>query len=89
MGQSRHTVIEYISDEKIHGVINQSMCRCLVYINDQLHDADCPVRRITQRKDNSSAKLRLINVYYNFFDKYFDVAKVEELEMVKESLYGA
>ena len=35
------------------------------------------------------AKLRMLELYYNFFDKFFDVQKFEELEMGTDSLYLA
>ena len=33
------------------------------------------------------AKLRLFELYYNFFDKFCDVTKFEELEMKPDSFY--
>ena len=36
-----------------------------------------------------SAKLRMLELYYNFFDKFCDVNKFEELEMDTDSLYLA
>ena len=33
------------------------------------------------------AKLRMLELYYNFFDKFCDVQKIEELEMDTDSLY--
>ena len=35
------------------------------------------------------AKLRMLELYYNFFDKLGDVNKFEELEMDTDSLYLA
>ena len=35
------------------------------------------------------AKLRMLDFYYNFFDKFCDVNKFEELEMDTDSLYMA
>ena len=35
------------------------------------------------------AKMRMLELYYNFFDKYCDVQKIEELEMDTDSLYLA
>ena len=35
------------------------------------------------------AKLRMLGLYYNFFDRFCDVNKFEELEMDTESLYLA
>ena len=36
-----------------------------------------------------NAKLRILEVHYNFFDKYYDVTKFEELEMDTEPPYLA
>ena len=33
------------------------------------------------------AKLRFLELYYNFFDKFWEVYKYGELEMDTESLY--
>ena len=33
------------------------------------------------------AKLRMLELYYNFFDKFFDVKKIEEMEMDTDSLH--
>ena len=35
------------------------------------------------------AKLRMLELYYNFYDKLSDLKKFEELEMDKDSLYLA
>ena len=35
------------------------------------------------------AKLRMLELYYNFFDKFCDVTNFEELEMNPDSLYLA
>ena len=35
------------------------------------------------------AKLRILELYYNFFAKYCDINKFEELEMDTDSLYLA
>ena len=35
------------------------------------------------------AKLRMLELYYNFFDKFCDVNKFEELELDTDSLYLA
>ena len=36
MDRSRHTVTEYLSDEKTHGAINTKLFKRLVHINDQI-----------------------------------------------------
>ena len=35
------------------------------------------------------AKLRMLELYYNFFTKFYEVTKFEELEMYTDSLYLA
>ena len=36
-----------------------------------------------------NAKMTMLDLYYNFFDKFCDVNKLEELEMDTDSLYLA
>ena len=66
------------------------------YIKDQLYEVEL-VRSEIEHKEPiivefvilHFAKLRMLQLYYNSFDKYCDVKKFEELEMDKGSLYLA
>ena len=96
MDRSRHTVTKYLSDDKTHGAINSKMFKRLGYINDQLYEVEIVESEIEQKEPIFNgffileyAKLRMLELYYNFVDKYCDVTKFEELEMDKDSLYLA
>ena len=72
------------------------MFESLGYTNDQLYEVEL-VKLETEHKEPlivgffmlQYAKLRMLELYYNFFDKYGDVTKFEELEMDTDSLYLA
>ena len=86
--RSHHTVPKYLTDEKTHGAINNKMFKRLCHINNQLYEVDLAKLEIEHREPNidgffilQHAKLRMLELYYNFLDKYRDVKKFEELEM--------
>ena len=84
MDRSRDTIIKYIIDEKTQGAINKILFTRLGFINDQLYEVE-PVKSEIQHKEATIvgfvilqlAKLRLLELYYNFFDKYCEVTKLE------------
>ena len=88
MNRSHHTVTKYLSDEKTHGAINTKLFKCLEHINDQLYEVEFAKLEIGQRKPIivgffilQYAKLRMLKLYYNFFERFFNVNNFEELEM--------
>ena len=96
MDRSYHTVTKYLSDKKTHGVINTKMFKHLDQINDQLHELEMAQAVIEHRKpifvgffNFQYAKLRKLELYYNFFERFCDVNKFAELEMDTGSLYLA
>ena len=96
MDRSRHTVTKYLSDEKTHGAINTKLFKRLDQINDQLYEVELAKAEIEHREPIivgffilQYAKLRMLELYYNFFDRFCDVNKFEELEMDTDSLYLA
>ena len=96
MDRSRHTVTRYLSDEKTHGAINTKFFKRLDQINDQLYEVDLVKTEIEHREPIivgffilQYAKLRMLELYYNFFERFCDVNKLEELEMDSDSLYLA
>ena len=96
MDRNRHTVTEYLNDEKTHGAINTKFFKRLDYINDQLNEVKLAKAEIEHREPIivgffilQYAKLRMLELYYNFFERFFDVNKIEELEMDTDSLYLA
>ena len=94
--RNRHTVTKYLSDEKTHGAINTKVFKRLDHINDQLYEKDLAKADIEHREPIivgffilQYAKLRMLELYCNFFERFFDVNKIEELEMDTDSLYLA
>ena len=96
MDRSRHTVTKYLNDEKTHGAINAKVFKRLDHINDQLYEVELAKAEIEHRKPIIAgfsilqyAKLRMLELYYNFFERFCDVNKFEELEMDTDTLYLA
>ena len=96
MDRSRHTVTNFLSDEKTHRAINNKMFKRMGYLNDQLYEVE-PVKSEIELKEPivvgffilQYAKLRILELYFNFFDRYCDVTKFGELEMDTDLLYLA
>ena len=93
---SRHTVTKYLTDEKTHSAINIKMFKRLNHITDQLYQVELVKSEIKHREQIivgffilQYAKLRMLEIYYNFFKKFCDTDKYEELEMDTDSLYLA
>ena len=96
MDGSRHTVTKYLTDEKTHSAINCKMFKRLNHITDQLYEVELVKPEIEHREPISVgssilqyAKLRMLELYYNFFKNFCDTDKYEELEMDTDSLYLA
>ena len=96
MDRSRHTVTKYLNDEKTHEAINTKFFKRLDHISDQLYEVELAKAEIEHREPIivgffilQYAKLRMLELYYNFFERFCDVNKFEELEMDTDSLYLA
>ena len=96
MDRSRHTVTKYLTDEKTHSAMNCKMFKHLNHITDQLYKVELVKTEIEHRKPIivgffilQYSKLRMLELYYNFFKKFCDTDKYEELEMDTDSLYLA
>ena len=96
MDRSRHTVTNYLSDEKTHGAINTKFFKRLDHINDQLYEVELAKAETEYREPIivgffilQYAKLRMLELYYNFYERFCDVNKIEELETDTDSLYLA
>ena len=96
MGRSRHTVTKYLSDEKTHSAIDSKMFKRLNLKTDQLYEVE-PVKTEIEHREPiivgfsilQYAKLRMLELYYNFFEKFCDTDKYEELQMDTDNLYLA
>ena len=96
MDRSRHTVTKYLSDEKTHAAINSKLFEKPNHLNNSLHEVELAKVEIEQKEpiivrffNLQYAKLRMLELYYNFFTRFCDVNKFEELEMDTDSLYLA
>ena len=94
--QSVTTVTKYLSDEKTHGAISTKLFKRLDHINDQLYEVELAKAEIEHREPIivgffilQYTKPRMLELYYNFFERFCDVKKLEELEMDTDSLYLA
>ena len=96
MDRSRHTVTKSLNDEKTHSAINNKLFKRLNFITDQLYEVELVKSEIEHREPIivgflilQYAKLRMLELYYNFSKKFCDTEKYEELEMDTDSLYLA
>ena len=73
--RSRHTVINYLSDEKTHGAINTKFFKRLDHIKDQFYEVELAKAEIEHREPIivgffilQYAELIMLELYYNFFE---------------------
>ena len=96
MHRSRHTVTMYLNDEKTHSAINNKLFKRLNRITKQMYEVEL-VKSETEHREPiivgffflQYAKLRMLELHYNFFKKFCDTEKHEELEVDTDSLYLA
>ena len=93
MDRSRDTVKNYLNDEKTHGVINTKFFKRLDHINDQLFELELAKAEMEHREPIIAgffilqyAKIRMLELYYNFLERFCDVNKIDELEKDTDSL---
>ena len=96
MDPSRHTVTKYLSDEKLHAANNSKLFEKVDQLNNSLYEVELAKVKIEHKEPIpvgffilQDAKLQLLELYYNFFTKFCDVNKFEELEMDIYSMYLA
>ena len=94
MDQSRHTVMKYLIDKKTHSANNSTLFKKLEHVNNSLYEVDFAKAQIEHKEpiivgfsNFQYAKLRMLELYYNFFTKFCDVNNFEELEKDTDSLY--
>ena len=94
--RSRHTVTKYLSDEKTHAAIIGKLFKKLDHVNNSLYEVELAKAQIEHKEPIivgffilQYAKLRMLELYYNFFTRFCDVNKFEELGMDTDSLYLA
>ena len=96
MDRSRHTVTKYLSDVKTHAAIKSKLFKRLDHLNNPFFEVELAKAEIEHKEPIivgffflQYAKLRMLELYYNFFTRFCDVNKFEELEMDTDSLYIA
>ena len=96
MDRGRHTVTKYLSDEKTHAAINSKLFKTLDHLNNSLYEVELTKAEIEHNEPIivgffilQYAKLRMLELYYNFSTRFCDVNKFEGLEMDTDSLYLA
>ena len=80
MDRSRHTVTNYLNNEKTHGAVNTKLFKRLDHINDQLYEVELAKADIEHIEPIivgffilQYAKHRMLELYYNFFERFCDV----------------
>ena len=96
MDRSRHTETLYLNDGKTHKAINNRLFRSLNNVSTDIYEVELAKSTVEHREPIivgffilQYAKLRMLELYYNFFEKFCDVQKFEELEMDTDSRYLA
>ena len=96
MNRSRHTVTKYLSDEKTHAAIISKLFKRLDHMKKSLYEVKLAKAEIEHKEPIivgffilQYAKLRILELCYNYFNRFCDVSKFEFLEMDTDSLYLA
>ena len=96
MDRSKHTMTKYLGDEKTHKAIKNQFLKRLNIVATDLYGVELVKSTIKHREPIivgfftlHYAKLRMLELYYNFFDEFCDVNKFEELEIDTDFLYLA
>ena len=96
MDRSKHTETKSLDEVKTNRAIKCTFFKQLRYIDDSLYEVELVKAQIEHREPIvvgffilQYAKLRMLELYYNFFQKYCDQSKFEEIEMDTNSLYLA
>ena len=96
MDRIRRTVTKYLNDEKSHNAININMFQRMNHITDQLYEVELVKPEIEDWEPIivgfsilQYAKLRMLEHFYYFFERFCDSDKFEEIEIDTDSLYLA
>ena len=94
MGRSKHTETKYLNDEKTHKATNGKTFKRLNNVSKKLYKVELVISKIEHREPIKVgffilqyAKLRMLELYYKFSDRFCEADKFEELEMDTDSLY--
>ena len=82
--------------KKTHAAINSKLFKKLDHVNNSLYEVELAKAQIEHKEPiivaffiPQYAKLRMLELYYNFFTRFCDVNKFQELEVDADSLYLA
>ena len=96
MDRSRHSQTQYVGEATASTLINNKNFKDYNQITDQLFEVTNAKSKIVHKEPIvvgffilQYAKLRMLELYYNFLDKYCDKSKFVEIEMDTDSLYMA
>ena len=96
MERSKHTETKYLNDAETHKAINGKMFNCLNNVSKELYEIELAKSKNEHRAlilvgfiILQYAKLRMLERYYNFLDRFCDMDKFEDLKMDTDSLYLA
>ena len=96
MDCGQNTVKKYLNDEKTHENIKNELCKRLFQINDQMYEVEIVKSEIEHKGPINNgffipeyAKVRSVELCFNFFEESCDLTMFEELEMDTISLYLA
>ena len=91
--RSKHAETKYLNDEKTHKAINGKMFKLLNNVSKKLYEVELAKSKIEHREPIKVgffilqyAKLSMLELYYNFFDRFCDLDKFEELKLDTDSL---
>ena len=77
MDRSRHTETKYLNDEKTHKAINGKLFKRLNSVSKEVYEVELVKSKIEHREPIivgffilQYAKLRMLELYYNFFDQF-------------------
>ena len=94
MDRRRHTVTKYLIDERTHAASKRKLLKRLDHMNNSLNEVELVKAQIEHKEPIivgffilQYAKLPMLELYYNFFTRFCDLNKFEELKMDTDSLY--
>jgi hypothetical protein len=96
MNRKKHKQVSYVEDINVHQRINKASFYSCNEISSNLFEIVSTKNTIRHKEPIvlgffilQYAKLRMLELYYNFLDRFCDVSLFEELEMDTDSLYLA
>ena len=96
MHRSRHTIFKCLNDEKAHKAINSKFIKKFNHLLDKMYEIESSKADVEHKEPIivgffilQYAKVRMLEVFYNFFRKFFDFNSCEEMEMDRDSFYQA